>query len=179
MLNVLRRSVARRKAAERLALAIAERARAPVFYRDLAVPDTFNGRFDMVALHGWLVLERLEMEGARAVSQGVVNTLFYRFEDALRDQGAGDMGMTRRVKAIAGAFYGRLSAYRRAAEENALAAALLRNVYGENPAAAGAADRLAAYVLAARARLAHGALSQGDIDFGTIGTEQGRACDDP
>ena len=65
MLNALRRSAERKKTAESLAAAIAERARAPEFFRDLAVPDTFDGRFDMVALHGWLVLERLEAEGDR------------------------------------------------------------------------------------------------------------------
>lgn len=168
MLNALRAAAGRRRAAEELAVAIMARARAPEFFRDLAVPDTFNGRFDMVALHGWLVLERLEATGERGTSQSLINTIFYRFEDALRDQGAGDMGMTRRIKKIADAFYGRMGAYRAAEGREALAAALLRNVYGEDPALSGAADRLAAYAFAVRARLAGADIAGGEAPFGPI-----------
>ncbi len=172
MLNALRRSAERRRVAAELALAIAERARAPEFFRDLAVPDTFNGRFDMVALHGWLVLERLDAAGARPVSQRLVNALFDSFEEALRDQGAGDMGMTRRIKKIADAFYGRLDVYRKAEGHAALSAALLRNVYGADPACAAAADRLAGYALAARAGLAQSDLTAGQLHFGPIAQPQ-------
>ncbi len=168
MLNALRRSVAHRRAAESLALAIATRARAPEFFRDLGVPDTFNGRFDMVALHGWLVLERLEAEQARSVSQGLINTLFESFEDALRDQGAGDMGMGRRVKKIANAFYGRLGTYRDVPDRHALEQALLRNIYGEDRACEAVAARLADYVLAVRARLENQPCAAGTADFGPI-----------
>ena len=168
MLNVLRRSAARRKAAESLAASILLRARDSRFFRDLAVPDTFDGRFDMVTLHGWLVLERLRAEGDRGVSQALINALFDAFEDALRDQGAGDMGMSRRVKKMANAFYGRLQAYEKAAGPEDLADALLRNIYREEAARAGAARSLAAYVLAARARLADRALSGGELDFGPL-----------
>ena len=91
MLNVLGRSSAGRRAAESLAVEIMARARSPVFFRDLGVADSFDGRFDLVALHGWLVMERLRQQGARAVSQALVNLLFEGFEDALREQGAGDL----------------------------------------------------------------------------------------
>lgn len=168
MLNALRRSTARRRAAESLAVAIAARARAPEFFRDLGVPDTFNGRFDMVALHGWLVLERLEAEGARPISQGLINALFDSFEGALRDQGAGDMGMGRRVKKIANAFYGRLGSYRDAPDRQTLEKALLRNIYGEDPACEAVAARLADYALALRARLESQSPSAGAVDFGAI-----------
>lgn len=168
MLNALRRSSARRRAAESLALAIAARARAPEFFRDLAVPDTFNGRFDMVTLHGWLVLERLEGESARSVSQSLINALFESFEGALREQGAGDMGMGRRVKKIANAFYGRLGTYRDAPDLETLEQALLRNVYGEEEASRAMATRLAHYTLAVRARLESQSPATGNVDFGEI-----------
>ena len=171
MLNVLRRSVARRKAAEGLAAAILLRARDPRFYRELAVPDTFDGRFDLVTLHGWLALERLRAEADRGVSQALINALFDAFEDALRDQGAGDMGMSRRVKKIANAFYGRLQAYEKATGPEDLAEALLRNIYREEAARAGAARGLTSYVLAARARLAESELSGGELDFGPLPEE--------
>lgn len=167
MLKALRRSAACRQVAERLFVAIAARARAPMFFRDLGVPDTFDGRFDMVTLHSWLVLERLETEGARAVSQALVNTLFSVFEDALREQGAGDIGMGRRMKKMADAFYGRLEAYGKAADRRALTETILRNVYRGAEGHAGAAAHLADYAIAARLRLKGTAVAEGRADFGS------------
>ena len=172
MLKALRRSAGHRKAAGSLWAQIAAQARAPEFFRELGVPDSFNGRFDMVTLHSWLVLERLDAEGARGVSQALINAIFYGFEDALRDQGAGDMGMTRRMKKIADAFYGRLNAYGAAASQAELAEALLRNVYGDDEAARTVADRLAGYAWAARARLNAAQLSAGNVSFGPISAEE-------
>ena len=172
MLNALRRSAGHRKAARELFAEIGARARAPEFFRDLAVPDPFNGRFDVLTLQGWLVLERLEAQGARGVSQALVNAIFDGFEDALRDQGAGDMGMSRRVKKIADAFYGRLKAYEAAAGRGNLVEALVRNVYGGDEAARASAGRLADYILAARARLAASTPATGQVAFGPIACEE-------
>jgi len=172
MLNALRRSAGYRKAARDLFAGIAAQARAPAFYRDLGVPDTFNGRFDLVTLHAWLVLERLGAEGPRGVSQALINAIFDGFEDALRDQGAGDMGMSRRVKKIADAFYGRLKAYETAASRAELAEALLRNVYGGEERARVQAGRLADYTLAARVRLASSAPATGQVAFGPVPFEE-------
>lgn len=178
MLSALRRSAARRKSAEALSAAIVRRARAPEFFRDWGVADNFNGRFDMVTLHAWLVLERLGAAGHRDISQAVVNALFAGFEGALREQGAGDIGMGRRLKKIANAFYGRLGAYGAAAGKDELAAALLRNVYGGETGQAAAAGWLAAYALAVRARLASMDLAEGCLDFGPLGPadEEGSAA---
>lgn len=168
MLNALRRSAASRRAAESLSAAIVAQARRPEFFRDLGVSDTFDGRFDMVALHGWLVLERLEAEGARAVSQALVNSLFFGFEDALREQGAGDIGLGRRMKKMADAFYGRLRAYGEAAGRRELTETILRNVYRGETGHAEAAGRLAEYALAARDCLAHAGVAGGTADFGSL-----------
>ena len=78
------------------------------------------------------------------------------------------MGMTRRIKKIADAFYGRLGAYRGAQTREALAAAFLRNIYGEEPAQAAAADHLADYALSVRARLAGADMASGAFGFGPI-----------
>ena len=151
MLNALRRSAERRQAAGSLAVAIAARARAPEFFRDLGRA----GHLQRALRYGrpaWLAGAGAPRCGWRPpLSQGLVNALFDSFEDALREQGAGDMGMTRRIKKIADAFYGRLDAYRKAEGRAALAAALLRNIYGADPACAAAADHLADYALANRA----------------------------
>lgn len=166
MLKSMRLAAGRRKTAADLAIGIVARARQPWFYRALNVPDTFNGRFDLVALHAFLVLDRLETGGERALAQELVNELFHSFEDALREQGAGDMGMTKRLQTIASAFYGRLENYRAAAGEGTLAAALLRNVYGENGARETDAQALAAY--AAHAGAALTGLNNGNLDFGPL-----------
>ena len=88
-----------------------------------------DGRFDLVALHGWLVLERLKAAGMDAAAPGADRCLFIGFDEALREQGTGDMGMGRRMKAIANAFFGRLAAYAGRRTKRSLAQALARNVW--------------------------------------------------
>jgi cytochrome b pre-mRNA-processing protein 3 len=165
----LRERNERKRLATRLCAAISARAREPAFYLDCGVPDTFDGRFDILVVHAWLVLERLDARDPLA--QGVVNALFARLEEALREQGAGDIGLKRRMKAIASAFYGRLHAYRDATDDAARASALLRNVYRGSPGRVEQAARLAKYCLTARARLANARSDQGDLDFGPLPAE--------
>jgi len=137
MLNLLRKSAARKEFAMRLEGQLAARAREPFFFRALNVPDTVDGRFDMVALHGWLALERLKAARMEEAAQGLTDALFLGFDEALREQGTGDMGMGRRMKAFANAFFGRLHAYSGAKDETALAEALAKNIWrGKDPAIA-------------------------------------------
>lgn len=167
MLNVFKARTRTRRIADRLCDAIAARAREPVFFRELGVADTFDGRFDLLVLHAWLVLERLRTAGRQGIAQKLVDRLFLRLEEALREQGAGDMGMHRRMKKIAGAFYGRLQAYEAARGEPELAAALVRNLYRGKPEAVAQGGRLVRYVAAARASLLRGPDEQ-PIDFGPV-----------
>ena len=163
MLNLLRKSAARRAFTQTLYDQLVARARAPVFFRDLGVPDSLDGRFDLVALHAWLVLERLS--GASA--QALTDMIFTGFDEALREQGTGDMGMGRKMKAMADAFFGRLVAYRDAQGLDALTAALAKNVWrglGEDSNAI----RLAAYVQSARLALATCDIESGVLDFGAL-----------
>ena len=95
MLNLLRRSAARREYAARLEAQLVARAREPYFFRVLNVPDTMDGRFDLVALHGWLALERLKAAGMDTAAQSLTDALFVGFDEALREQGTGDIGMGR------------------------------------------------------------------------------------
>jgi len=100
MLNLLRKSAARKEFAALLESQLVARARAPFFFRDLEVPDTIDGRFDMVTLHGWLVLERLKIAGMDAEAQALTDSLFISFDEALREQGTGDMGMPLGVQLV-------------------------------------------------------------------------------
>ena len=167
MLNLLRKSAARKEFALRLESRLAARARDPFFFRVLNVPDTVDGRFDMVALHGWLALERLKAARMEEAAQGLTDVLFLGFDEALREQGTGDMGMGRRMKAFANAFFGRLHAYSGAKNETALAEALAKNIWRGKEAT----DRgrvLARYAAGARAHLAAADIAEGVLDFGPL-----------
>lgn len=153
MLNAFRKSAGRRKASENLCAALMERARAPEFFGPLGVADTMDGRFDLVTLHAWLVLKRLEAQRAPDLAQDVTDRLFISFDEALRDLGVGDLGLGPRMKKFANAFYGRMQVYSAAANESELADAILRNVYRGDAAYAEQARSLAAYAWAARAHL--------------------------
>ena len=168
MLKALRQRGARKQRAAQLCVTVSARAREPVFFRVFAVPDTIDGRFDLVTLHAWLILERLQAQNERELAQAFVDALFERFDEGLRELGAGDMGMSRRMKKMSGAFYGRLEAYGAAADEGALTEALIRNLYRGETAAVDPARVLAKYTLAARAQLAAGPAGNADPDFGPL-----------
>ena len=172
MLNLLRKSAARKEFAVRLEAQLVTRAREPFFFRTLNVPDTVDGRFDLVALHGWLTLERLKAVGMDGEAQALTDILFIGFDEALREQGIGDMGMGRRMKAFANAFFGRLTAYSGAKDEALLAEALAKNVWRGAPVD-DRARTLAAYVLSARGALAAGDLANGVLDFGPLPVVKG------
>lgn len=166
MLNALCRRAQRRLICESLCAGLVARARAPAFFEELAVADTIDGRFDVLTLHAWLVLDALGNVGDQALSQTLVDTLFTQFDEALREQGAGDMGMTRRMTKMADAFYGRLKAYREAAGAAELTAAIERNVYRGSAGRRVQAEALARYAMAARDHLARVNIAAGQLDFG-------------
>src|SRR5258708_2523626 len=93
--------------------AVVERAREPWFFTRLGVPDTFDGRFELTALHGFLVLNRLKADRPRAaeLAQELFDAMFADFDRSLREMGLGDLGVGRQVKTMAKAFYGRIGAY--------------------------------------------------------------------
>jgi cytochrome b pre-mRNA-processing protein 3 len=112
---------------------IVQRSREPRFYAGWGVPDTLDGRFELLALHAFLVLHRLRGEGEAAAgfAQAVFDTLFADIDRGLREMGVGDLGVGRRVKDMAKAFYGRITAYEKGLiDDGALAAGLRRNLFG-------------------------------------------------
>lgn len=145
---------------------IVAQAREPVFYERLHVRDTVNGRFDMLILHLWLVLRRLQpVDGGAGLSQGLFDRFCADMDDNLREMGVGDLTVPKRMQAFGEAFYGRTSAYDLAFEAGGddLAQALSRNVFnGEHP---DSAQALAAYVRDTGARLA--ALDDAAVRAGT------------
>ena len=128
--------------------AIVAQARLPGFYRDYQVPDTVDGRFELIVLHLALVLDRLAEEPAlRNFGQGVFDQFCRDMDNNLREMGIGDLAVPKHMRRMGEAFYGRAQAYRAAlatANAQALAETLGRNIYGG--ANAVQAYRLAAYV---------------------------------
>jgi cytochrome b pre-mRNA-processing protein 3 len=153
MLKALRRSRQSKETARRLCAILMARARTTAFFTRFHVPDTMDGRFDLVALHAWLMLESLADEPALA--QALVDEIFVQFDEALRDLGTGDVGMNRRLKTLAGAFYGRLQAYRNTSTQEDLAQAIGRNLYRGALDRQAEADALAAYAMRSRSHLAN------------------------
>jgi cytochrome b pre-mRNA-processing protein 3 len=140
-----------------------------VFYRDYAVDDTVNGRFDLLLLHVALVVGRLmrEEEG-KAAGQALFDLFCADMDDNLREIGIGDLSVPKHMKRVGEAFYGRAQAYEKALAQDdaALTETLERNVYGGT--GGDAARRLAAYVRRIARELdvqAAAAIAAGSLSF--------------
>jgi len=107
---------------------LSAQARLPVFYTRYGVPDTLDGRFEMLCLHAYALFHGLKGKGADAdvLSQAVYDAMFADLDGSLRELGAADLGVGKRIKAMTEALNGRIQAYDRDAE---LEQAIRRNVY--------------------------------------------------
>lgn len=163
---ILRNVIARFSKRDRLAAQVyadcVAVARDPSHFRDGQVPDSVDGRFDLLALHLFIVIHRLRGAGAagEALTQSLIDCFVRDMDQNLREMGAGDIGVARRVKYMAQALNGLLHGYEAALREggDALAGCVLRNVFSVTPGGEGgdpaspaqqaAARRLASYVQA-------------------------------
>lgn len=129
---------------------LVSQARKPMFYRDWQVPDSIDGRFDMIVLHMYLVLARCQEEErdarAAAFARTLSETFFSDMDRSLREMGASDTGVGKRVKNMAQAFYGRMKAYEYATTTVELQEALRRNVWRDHPPADASVAALASYI---------------------------------
>ena len=116
--------------------ALMARVRAPHFYAEMGVPDSFDGRFDLLLLHLFLVMERLldEPGGSYAAfNQALFDVVFADMDQTLRERGIGDMGVPKHMRRMMTAFNGRMHAYHeafRAGDDATILDALRRNLYG-------------------------------------------------
>lgn len=136
------------EAADHLLFASMRAAREPALFGDGRIPDTLDGRFEAVAALATLTLVRLKTEpGGDKAAQIYADRLFRLLDAGLREAGVGDLSVAKRMKALAGAFYGRLAAYSATlGDDAALAQALGRNIWNDDarPYAAQLAQRLRA-----------------------------------
>lgn len=157
-----------REAAVRIADAVMSGARQPgLFLKGLAADD-FDGRFQMVALHGALVMRRLKDfgTGGLVVSEKLGEVLFDRFDYAYREEGVGDASIARKVRKLGERYFGLARALDGALNgEESVESVLERNGVGK-----GAGTELAAYVAEADARLSRlpeDAIGSGRIEWPT------------
>jgi|JI10StandDraft_1071094.scaffolds.fasta_scaffold1306015_2 cytochrome b pre-mRNA-processing protein 3 len=147
-----------RLAGESLYAQTVVQARSPALYAALGAPDTTEGRFELYSLHVFLLLERFKAQGEQAAetSQALCDTYISALDNTLREMGMGDEGVSKRMRRLGEAFYGRIRSYEAALaplpDTTALEAMLARTVYAD--ADASGAPGMAAYIIAQRLALA-------------------------
>lgn len=141
-------------------------ARQPVFYRDYGVPDTLDGRFDLLLLHIVLTMLRMKDGDAR---QKLFDLMFADMDRSLREIGVGDMSIGKKMKPMLAGFYGRATAYKAAladSHDEALVTSLSRNLFGLASGTAPHAAEVARYVRASVTKLS--TQSDRDIEQGLL-----------
>lgn len=148
---------------KRLYASLVARARHPAFFLDGGVPDTFDGRFEMMVMHLYLVHARLKDDGPnqRQLSQQVFDAFLDDMDAALREAAVGDQTVPKRIAKMTRVFYGRTGAFDNVLEADIdrlekskrLAEVIARNLFPDEEHFAGASV-LAGYMLEERERLA-------------------------
>lgn len=155
MISFSRRKAVR-EAAQHAYRRVVAHAREPIFFTRFGVPDTVDGRFELICLHAFLYLHRLKSERPHSaeLSQAFFDAMFADLDRGLREMGTGDLSVGRHVKRMAQGFYGRIRAYQTGLEnsDSMLREALARNLFGTVEAPAGAIAAMVYYV--------HGAVRQ-------------------
>jgi cytochrome b pre-mRNA-processing protein 3 len=172
LLSLIRRGRYERAGFELYGVAVAA-ARDPFLYTGLHVPDTLDGRFDMIGLYTFLLIQRLKSEPAPGptLAQAVFDAMFSDMDVSLREMGVGDLSVGRKVRVMWEAFHGRAAAYAAAlttSDMAALDAALQRNVWRGTPPPDGTTQALRRLVLAQEGHVSAqdlDSLAQGVVHF--------------
>ena len=147
-------SAASKREAQNVYITLVSQSRKAFFYTDCAVPDTLDGRFEIILLHVFLKLFQLRSEASlpgaapaaplnaasprnarpalpsTELSRLLQECMFDDMDRNLREMGVGDMGVGKRIKVMSRAAFGRLEIYTRIFDnDKAFREALLRNVY--------------------------------------------------
>lgn len=128
-------------------------ALAPQLYVNHLAEDTFDGRFEQVALHGALVMIALRERKANSLSEALMKQIFDGFDYAYRETGVGDSSISRKVRKLGERFYGLargLETALRSETDDALVAFVDRNALADN-----SNDLFVSYLRSANKRLSH------------------------
>lgn len=147
MFAMLKRKNPYEQSAQRLYAAALEQVRRPVFYEEYGVEDTFEGRFDFLLLHLFMVMETAQ--AYPDFNQALFDVAFADMDQVLRQGGIGDMGVPKHMKRMMKAFNGRMHSYSTAwggKGDATLAQVLARNLYGGREIQGEVLDRMMAYM---------------------------------
>lgn len=121
---------------------VIEQSRAAIFYSELAVEDSLDGRFDLMSLHMAMILQKLDQnkldKDTVKLKQIVQEIMFDNLDLTLREVGVGDLGVGKKIKVMAEAFYGRMMVYQGlfgSKDLHEMTSALQRNLYREKDVA--------------------------------------------
>ena len=136
MFDFLSRSKKLNNAAHQLFLNVIEQSRNDKFYKNYGVEDSLDGRFDLMTMHMSIILNKLEQHSeindAKIVRRNLQEIMFDNLDLSLREIGVGDLGVGKKIKVMAEAFYGRIAVYQSLLNSNnqgELSDALERNLY--------------------------------------------------
>ncbi len=153
----LKNRAEKRQRAENIYLLCANHARHPLFFESYQVPDSITGRYELLCIHVYLLLERLRREDdLRELSQTLTEILVKELERAYRDNGHADLSIPKNIKKLIGGFYTRAESYKKGIRKNnlhVLAMALHDYVYVNEGDKDERAQKLAIYMLAAHTHL--------------------------
>lgn len=165
--------------------AIVAQARQPAFYLSAEVPDSVDGRFDMIVMHTVLVGRRLRAcgEAGRNLDQALFDLMFADMDRSLREMGVGDLRVGRRIKIMLKAFYGRAKAYDDALDGAAdgdegtatMGEVVRRNLFGTVEPTEAAVAAISAYIFAvvdALGRQADDGFLAGKVTFPAFDTSE-------
>jgi cytochrome b pre-mRNA-processing protein 3 len=155
MLTWLRERGRTGRTASKLYGSIVAHARNPAFFTDLGVPDSLEGRYGVLVVHLWLILDRLKRAPAsEGLARALVETFVTDMDDNMREIGVGDLSVPRKVKKAAAGLFDRTREYDAAlasGDDAALCAALGRHLAGTD--AWPAASRLLTWIRVTRGEL--------------------------
>ncbi|ABC22463.1 ubiquinol-cytochrome C chaperone family protein [Rhodospirillum rubrum] len=157
------------------------KARDGAFYERLGVPDTLDGRYDMIIIHVALLLRRLSLvspgaptdrksPGAR-LAQEVFDLMFKDMDRNLREMGVSDYKLGKEIKKMARAFYGRAMAYEAGLRDGSLETSLRETVYRTVEADPAQVAGLAAYMrreALSLSKISEDRLFAGGLAFGPV-----------
>lgn len=163
-----------RERAKDLYAQVVKASRNPVFYTAYGIPDTVEGRFEMVCLHGGVLVNRLSRpdmgaEG-RMLAQAFFDVMFINLDWSIREAGVGDLAVPRRIKKMMSDFKGRSFAYDEAVKAGGgeVEHALTRNLYADGKPTPDVLAAMARYLQSCVVELSKQGLSdfwQGRVRF--------------
>jgi len=114
---------------------IITQSRTKGFYKNLQVPDTIDGRFELIILHYFFIDRVLNksIQKEQLIKQELLDLMYKDFDMSLREMGVGDLSVGKKIYHMTEAFSGRLTAYRvfnKETNDKVVKKTIKKNIYG-------------------------------------------------